>query len=285
MPRLQMSPNSANRSLERLRHHYEVEKELAARLRSSTREERPALFKELYNELFERVPDHPRLTRQESEAGNKRRVQNQLNLLQNFLKPGHTLVEFAPGDGRLAAAAAELVGLNGRVIGVDISDQRAGGLTVSANFDLVVYDGYNLNLPEGVADVVFSYQFLEHLHPEDINLHFELANRLLKPGGWYVLSTPHRYSGPHDIARHFGRELVCFHFQEWTYGSMERTVRAAGFAELVAVKEGKPLHGPLGWAWRSAEAAAGLMPESLQSALANRFFLNVTAAARKPKFQ
>jgi ubiquinone/menaquinone biosynthesis C-methylase UbiE len=274
-----------SRTPERLRHHYEVEKELASRLRASTREERPALFKELYNELFDRVPDHPRLTRQESEVGNARRVQNQLNLLRSFLKPGHTLVEFAPGDGRLAAAAAQWVGSDGRVIGVDISDQRAGGLTVPANFDLVVYDGYHLDLPDSVADVVFSYQFLEHLHPEDINLHFELANRLLKPGGWYVLSTPHRFSGPHDIGRHFGRELVCFHFQEWTYGSMERTVRAAGFEELVVVKGGKPLDGPLGWAWRSAEAVAGLMPKSLQGALADQYFLNVTAAARKPSSQ
>jgi ubiquinone/menaquinone biosynthesis C-methylase UbiE len=274
-----------SRTPERLRHHYEVEKELASRLRASTREERPALFQKLYQELFNRVPDHPRLTRQESETGNARRVQNQLNLLRNFLQPGHTLVEFAPGDGRLATAAAQWVGSTGRVIGVDISDQRAAGQAVPANFELVVYDGYHLDLPDSVADVVFSYQFLEHLHPEDINLHFELANRLLKPGGWYVLSTPHRYSGPHDIARHFGSELVCFHFQEWTYGSMERTVRAAGFSELVAVKEGKPLHGPLGWAWRSAEAVAGLMPKSLQGALADQYFLNVTAAARKPLLQ
>ncbi len=274
--------SSQPRSPERLRHHFEVESELAAKLRASTREERPALFKELYNELFERVPDHPRLTRQESEAGNARRVQNQLNLMRSFLQPGHTLVEFAPGDGRLATAAAQWVGSTGRVIGVDISDQRAAGQAVPANFDLVVYDGYHLDLPDGVADVVFSYQFLEHLHPEDINLHFELANRLLKPGGWYVLSTPHRYSGPHDIARHFGGELVCFHFQEWTYGSMERTVSAAGFAELVVVKGGKPQRGAAGWAWRSAETAAGLLPRPLRGSLANRYFLNVTAAARKP---
>lgn len=51
-----------------MRRQYEVEKDLHRRLMNSTRAQRMTLFAELYNELFQRVPDHPRLTRRDTEA-------------------------------------------------------------------------------------------------------------------------------------------------------------------------------------------------------------------------
>ena len=57
----QMSAES-QRTPEQLRHHYEVERELADRLRSASREERKQLYAGVYDELFRRVPDHPQLT-------------------------------------------------------------------------------------------------------------------------------------------------------------------------------------------------------------------------------
>ena len=51
------------RTMEQRRAHYEVETELAARLRNSSREERRNLYTALYDELYEKVPDHPLLTR------------------------------------------------------------------------------------------------------------------------------------------------------------------------------------------------------------------------------
>ena len=44
-----------------LREHYLIERELADRLRSAPRSERGALYSELYDELFRRVPYHPML--------------------------------------------------------------------------------------------------------------------------------------------------------------------------------------------------------------------------------
>src|SRR3712207_6241441 len=46
----------------RVRHHYEVERELADRLRRAGPGERLRLYSEVYDELFRRVPDHPQLT-------------------------------------------------------------------------------------------------------------------------------------------------------------------------------------------------------------------------------
>ena len=68
-----------SRSPDRIRHHYEVERELAARLRASNREERTVLFQTLYDELFRRVPDHPRLTRRESPEELRRKVRRTIS--------------------------------------------------------------------------------------------------------------------------------------------------------------------------------------------------------------
>ena len=50
-------PDPDERSPERLRVHYELERRLADRLRNGTREERAALYGEVYEELFRSLPD------------------------------------------------------------------------------------------------------------------------------------------------------------------------------------------------------------------------------------
>lgn len=267
------------RSPERLRHHFEVERELAARLRASTRAERTELFKTLYGELFERVPDHPRLTRRETPEDSRRGVEKQLRLLRPHLGPDVTLLEIAPGDCRLGHAAA---GLCRKVIGVDISDQRASDDVSPENFELVVYDGYQLDLPAASVDVAFSYQFLEHLHPDDVDPHFETIHRLLKPGGIYVFDTPHRLSGPHDISRHFGDTLQCFHFQEWTYREMTRLLRRHGFDAAWIHRRGREWRHPLFTGLTlGAERLIGCLPSPWRRKFASRLFPSVTLTGRK----
>ncbi len=268
------------RSPERLRHHFEVERELAARLRNSTREERTELFKTLYGELFERVPDHPRLTRRETPEESRRGVEKQLRLLRPHLGPDVTLLEIAPGDCRLGHAAA---GLCGKVIGVDISDQRADNEVSPENFELIVYDGYRLDLPNESVDVAFSYQFLEHLHPDDVTPHFETIHRLLKPGGVYVFDTPHRLSGPHDISRHFGDTLQCFHFQEWTYREMTRLLKCHGFDTAWIHRRGREWRGtPFNLLTLSLESAMTMLPNPWRRNLAARVLPSVTLTGHKP---
>lgn len=272
---------SQTRSIERLRHHYEVEKELAARLRGSTREERPALFQKLYQELFERVPDHPRLTRRESFEESRRKVDGQIRLLEPFLKTGSTLVEVAPGDCRLSYAACAAGAA--QVIGVDISDQRleVDKKNAPKSFQMVVYDGYQLDLADGLADVVFSYQFLEHLHPDDVRPHFEMVRRLLKNGGWYVFDTPHRFSGPHDISSIMGEELVGFHFQEWTLRDMRKHLWSTGFTNIHAIKRRQLCGKMMTTGWLLLESLVGLLPRTMRKRLSSHLFKSVTVAARK----
>lgn len=264
---------------DRIRHHFEVERELAARMRASTREERTALFQSLYTELFERVPDHPRLVRRETPESSRRNVEKQLRLIRPYLHPEAVLIEIAPGDCRLSHAAARECR---EVVGVDISDQRSPGEPSPPNFTLKVYDGYRLDLPDACADVAFSYQFLEHLHPDDVDPHFALIRRLLKPGGVYVFDTPHRYSGPHDISRHFGDSLQGFHFQEWTYREMRALLRRHGFSRAAMVRRGKARNSRLANLLHDGvERLVGLLPPPWRKAAAARLFQSVTLAARR----
>lgn len=267
------------RTPERIRHHFEVERELALQMRQSTSKERTELFKTLYTQLFERVPDHPRLARRETPESSRRKVESQLRLLRPFLHKDTVFLEFAPGDCRLASAVAKEVR---SVIGVDISDQRSESEQFPANLELIVYDGYELSLPDGTADVVFSYQFLEHLHPDDVDAHFALAHRLLKPGGVYVFDTPHRYSGPHDVSRHFGKELVCFHFQEWTYREMQRVLRHHGFSRMLAIRSARPLASrSMNCLHNLVEFLTGLLPLDLRRRVSSRLFVSVCMAAHR----
>ncbi|MGJ8642178.1 MAG: class I SAM-dependent methyltransferase [Luteolibacter sp.] len=267
------------RTPDRIRHHYEVERELGAKLRASNPEERTELFKTLYTELFDRVPDHPRLVRRVTPEDSRRKVEGQLRLLRPFLKPDSTLLEIAPGDCRLGHAVSRLCK---EVIGVDISDQQGTDVEVPENFRLTVYDGYHVDLPDAVADVAFSYQFLEHLHPDDVEPHLNLVHRLLKPGGRYVLDTPHRFSGPHDISRFFGDELVCFHFQEWTFRSLEAQLKSAGFSKVRVFRGGKYQSSKfVAEINKVIEGGIGILPTKLRRAISSRFYQSVTLVGEK----
>lgn len=237
------------------------------------------MYGTVYAELLRRVPDHPRWTRLESEEAHRRNAASQMKLLREYLRPGCTLVEIAPGNGWLGYEAA---GVAAQVIGVDISDQLDPNQPKPANYRHVVYDGYHLDIPDSIADVAFSYQFLEHLHPDDIGAHFRLVHRLLKPGGVYVFDTPHRYSGPHDISREFSDTLDCFHFQEWTHREMRRLLKKQGFANGWAFRMGRTQRG---WAFNALVDAIELLllpvPQALRRKLCGRLFPAVTMVAVK----
>lgn len=266
-----------SRTLEQLRHHYEVEKELATRLLKTSREERTRMFGTLYGELFARVPDHPRLVRREVAESSREAVASQMTLLRGHLNSVQTFLEFAPGDCRLSFEVCRSVP---KVYAVDISDQAGVGTARPANFELILYDGYHLGLPDHSIDLAFSYQFLEHLHPDDVDLHFELIKCLLKPGGVYVFSTPHRYSGPHDISGHFSDTPQGFHFKEWTFREMGAVLDAAGFSGWFTYRFGRPRRSRwVNGLTLAVESAFGLLPRRIQRRVSGRLFQGVTMMA------
>lgn len=266
------------RSLDRLRHHYEVERELAQRLRNSTREERAELYKTLYDELFRRVPDHPRLTRRETPESIQKAISARMNLLKPLLKNIETFLEFAPGDCRLAFEVAKYVK---QVYAADISDQ-SGTNEKPQNFKLIVYDGYNLDVPENSIDLAFSYQFLEHLHPDDVELHLETAFRILKPGAGYLISTPHAFSGPHDISAYFSDTPQGFHLKEWTYRELFALAKKVGFSNAYVYRFGKPQKCSLiNGLNLFVESIVSISPKKIRRVVCKRLFNSVIVLLKK----
>jgi 2-polyprenyl-3-methyl-5-hydroxy-6-metoxy-1,4-benzoquinol methylase len=203
------------RTYQQVKNHYLVEKSIADRLKAASREERKLIYSGMYDELFQKVPDHPRLTVRSSEQLTRSENKNKLKLIKKLLNPDTVFLEFAPGDCRFAFETAKYVR---KVYGVDISDQIGEVDKLPENFNLIIYDGYQLDgIEANSIDLIFSDQFIEHLHPDDTFLHFELAFSLLKPGGKYIFRTPHAFSGPYDVSMYFSDIPQGFHLKEWTY--------------------------------------------------------------------
>jgi SAM-dependent methyltransferase len=221
------------RTLEQIRNHYEIEKTIAIRLKKATREERKIIYRTMYDELFKQVPDHPRLKCRENPKLTALVNRNKLKLIEKFINKSTVFVEFAPGDCRFATSICDRVR---SVYGVDISDQRGQFDNVPDNFKLIIYDGYDLQMQENSTDVVFSDQLIEHLHPEDTELHFQLVRKILRPQGVYVFRTPHRFSGPHDVSRYFSDEAEGFHLKEWTYSEIVKILKRLKYSSWSGYK-------------------------------------------------
>jgi SAM-dependent methyltransferase len=269
---------STSRTLEQLRNHFEVEKELANRIREATPDERPALYESLYDELFRRVPDHPRLTRRETEEESKKAVRARMRFVEALLTSETEFLEIAPGDCRFAFEVAKHAH---KVYGADISDQ-SGAVDKPANFELIVYDGRSFEFPSDSVDLAFSYQFLEHIHPDEVPAHFEMVHRVLRKGGKYILDTPHRYSGPHDISRYFSDVPEGFHLKEWTHRELAAVAAKAGFSRVEVARASLARLGRPGWFLLLAlERCLEVVPHKLRRRLFGRVLSSVSLICTK----
>jgi len=227
-------PLPPNRSFEQVRTHYLVEKAIAERLKKASHEERKLIYATMYDDLFNQVPDHPRLTQRDDEELTRIANKSKLAVVSEFLNKSSVFVEFAPGDCRFAMEVAKYVR---NVYTIDISDQRGHTDDSPKNFRLIVYDGYSLEeIEENSVDIIFSDQFIEHLHPEDTKLHFELAYHILKHGGKYVFRTPHSFTGPHDVSGYFSDDPQGFHLKEWTFIELKQLLKELKYSQFHAYR-------------------------------------------------
>lgn len=224
------------RTYESLLHHFEIERSIAKRLKETDREGRKQIYSTMYDQLFAQVPDHPRLKRRADTSLTERTNISKARLLQPFVRGDAVFLEFGSGDCRFSIAMAHRFR---QVHAVDIADQIGSDITPPSNFNLTIYDGYELDLPENSIDIAFSDQLIEHFHPEDTAYHFKLVQRLLKPGGVYLFRTPHRLTGPHDVSRYFSDHAQCFHLKEWTYGELSALLKDLGFRSTTTYWFGK----------------------------------------------
>ncbi len=215
-----------NRTFEQIKRHYEVEKSIAGKLKRAKREERKAIFSVMYDELFAKVTDHPRLSKRENEQKVRASNRQKLPLVKKHLSDFTVFLEFGSGGCHFASEVCKHVK---QVYAVDISDQRGELFNAESNFELIVYDGYNLDMEDSSVDVVFSDQLIEHLFDGDVEDHFKLVKRILRDKGLYIFRSPHAFFGPQDISKYFSDEPEGFHLKEWTYSEIEKILKKLNF--------------------------------------------------------
>jgi len=271
-------PKSESRSLERIKDHYLIEKELAARLCAATREERRHLYSIVYDELFQRVPDHPQLVLKLNTSLRRKEVRAGLKLLGKYLHANATYLEIGPGDCALAVEAARRVR---QAFAVDVSREIAAGVHLLKNLELAISDGSSIPVPPGTIDVAYSDQLMEHLHPDDAAAQLQNILASLVPGGVYICITPNRWSGPHDVSRYFDEEATGFHLHEYTVGELALMFREAGFRSVEALvgSGGAHIRTPA-VVISSLERLLEMLPEKFGRKLARQLPLRVILGAK-----
>lgn len=215
------------RDLSALRRHYEVERELSDQLRSATAEQRRALYRTVYDELFRRIPDHPQHSRKADPLVQEARTREQLRLIQPFLRSNSKYMEIGAGDCHLPMTISRMVQ---QVYAVDVSEEIASVADQPGNFKLILSDGVSVGVPAGTIDVAYSNMLLEHLHPDDAVEHAREVFQALAPGGVYICRTPHRFAGPQDVSQFFDETATGFHLKEYTFRELHRLFLNVGFA-------------------------------------------------------
>jgi SAM-dependent methyltransferase len=220
------------RTIEQLREHYEIEKELASRLRNAAQCERRILYSVLYNEMYQRLPLHPQLIQKSSPEQASAVTSAQMKLLHRFLKKDAIFLEVGSGDCELSLEVARYVK---QVYAVDVSDEITRSLTPPQNFRLIISDGCSISMPEHSVNVAYSNQLMEHLHPDDALEQLRNIVDALGSDGVYICITPNSLNGPHDISKYFDEVATGFHLKEYTVSELSALFKKTGFSKVEVI--------------------------------------------------
>jgi SAM-dependent methyltransferase len=219
-----------SRSLADIEHHYRVELELAGRLRTAPRSNRLNLYGEVYDELFRRVPNHPQLVRKQSAAEKTAELNERLALLRRFIHPDTVFLEIGAGDCMLTREVARHAA---KCYALDVSREILRGVE-DPKVETVLSDGCSIPVPPQSITLAFSYQVMEHIHPDDAVEQLRNIVAALAPGGSYLCVTPSPLNGPHDVSKFFDRVARGFHLKEYTASDLKRLFHEVGFTRVEA---------------------------------------------------
>jgi SAM-dependent methyltransferase len=155
-----------------------------------------------------------------------RRHERPLQLLAGRLKPADRVLDLGCGDGRHAALLARHVRA---VVGLDhqmLPLQFARLLIQEGNVALARGDGTHLPLASQAFDGITCFDVIEHLPEGRVPGLLAEAYRVLKPGGWFVVTTPNRAS---LHSRLWGHRMNQKHYYEYTLPELAALFSKAGF--------------------------------------------------------
>jgi len=213
--------------------HWELEKTLRRELLGSNPDNRWDIFATCYSRLYSELDWLNRLTAIDTKAAPSTMYRNWLQLIG---EPPQKIYEVGSGKGGLIYYLAQC-GFVCRA--TEITRERGQQwIPTQANLTWGNSDGVHLERfePANSYDVIVSDQVIEHLHPDDLGLHFSGAARILKERGRYIFSTPHVSVGPADVSRVFQMDKAAgMHLKEYAYREIYHLLKQSGFASVKSV--------------------------------------------------
>jgi len=145
-------------------------------------------------------------------------VRDRIVVLKDLVRDGDRLLDIGASDHTLERQLKE-AGLNVKYVSLD----------VDRNFE---QDYYTLDEIEGSFDVITSFEVIEHISPAEIMNIFKKAQRHLKKGGPFIISTPNVC---HPVL--FWRD--CTHITPVRYDEVYGFFHALGFVDINIYRGGK----------------------------------------------
>ena len=215
---------------ERIASHYVTDARMRLRILDAEPAERSGLYARAWEHVLDRTQSSPPEAQEAEAARRAHHVASQIKALAPYLKPSSRVLEIGPGDGGLSVA---LCGRVRAVTAVDVREDLALRSDLPPNLELVVSDGGPTPVEAGSVDLAITDQLIEHLHPDDVESLLEAVWTALRPGGLFVVLTPNRLLGPHDISRYYNHdEARGLHLHEFSFAELRRLLRAAGYVRV-----------------------------------------------------
>ena len=193
--------------------------------------------------VFENVYEDLYLEKQKQEGHVRppaRRRQKRISIFKSIIGQGHErILEVGCGLGDLTY---NLVDNAKQVVGVDIS---ASALEFAKNrrnlwsmdddqvekIEFVQMSAVQLKFPPESFDCAVSTSVIEHLHPDDVEIHLREVWRVLKPNGQYLVWCPNRLGHHRDRVEHLSM---------LTYSELMKKMEREGFRDFRSTVMNRP---------------------------------------------
>lgn len=159
-----------------------------------------------------------------------------VRLIKKIIGRNKSVIDIGCGTGLLVRS---LAASQAKVVGVDICSSLIETATANAshlnNTQFLCTSIEEAPFAPQSFDAACSIAVLEHLHPGALGHHVSRIYSLLRPGGIFIIQTPNRLDGPHDVSRHFvplGRPAEGLHLREYTKRELVTILKTAGFRDF-----------------------------------------------------
>jgi len=203
---------------------------------------------------------------------------------------GNKILDLGCGTGDVTYAIAKKTPPNGKVIGIDFledSIRMAKKMFVSPNLEFRHGNLEELKFQPASFDCIVLFEVIEHV--DNPMLLAKKIHKLLKPGGYFVVSTPNgssldaffqNFKSPHDSIKQINSEkgesgTQTDHLYTWSLPLLYRLLHRSGFHYV------KHEFAGVGFPFTNIDSKLGTNLSNLFSPLFGRFGMGIILKVRK----